>query len=95
MADRKVHLVESKSFSTDVIREDLRLTGKERFRKIEHPIHQWRMSLDGCFTCLSSGPGRCGIPTACPTFPTNIKQNINSFMVGINYRFGASSYTNY
>jgi hypothetical protein len=63
MADRKVHLVESKSFSTDVIGEDLRLTGKERFRKIEHPIHQWRMSLDGCFTCLSSGLGRCGIPT--------------------------------
>ena len=23
------------------------------------------------------------------TFPINIKQNINSFMVGINYRFGA------
>jgi hypothetical protein len=29
------------------------------------------------------------------TFPINIKQNINSFMVGINYRFGASDYTNY
>jgi outer membrane immunogenic protein len=26
------------------------------------------------------------------TFPINIKQNINSFMVGINYRFGASGY---
>jgi hypothetical protein len=23
------------------------------------------------------------------TFPINIKQNINSFMVGVNYRFGA------
>ena len=29
------------------------------------------------------------------TFPINIKQNINSFLVGINYRFGASGYTNY
>ena len=28
------------------------------------------------------------------TFPINIKQNINSF-AGINYRFGASGYTNY
>jgi outer membrane immunogenic protein len=26
------------------------------------------------------------------TFPVNIKQNINSVMVGINYRFGASGY---
>ena len=26
------------------------------------------------------------------TFPINIKQNINSFMVGINYRFGALGY---
>ena len=26
------------------------------------------------------------------TFPINIKQNINSFMVGINYRFGAIGY---
>jgi outer membrane immunogenic protein len=26
------------------------------------------------------------------TFPINIKQNINSFMVGINYRFGATGY---
>jgi hypothetical protein len=27
-----------------------------------------------------------------PTFPINVKQNINSFMVGINYRFGAAGY---
>jgi outer membrane immunogenic protein len=27
-----------------------------------------------------------------PTFPINIKQNINSFMVGVNYRFGAVAY---
>ena len=26
------------------------------------------------------------------TFPINIRQNINSFMVGINYRFGANGY---
>jgi outer membrane immunogenic protein len=27
-----------------------------------------------------------------PTFPINIKENINSFMVGVNYRFGAIGY---
>ena len=27
-----------------------------------------------------------------PTIPINIQQNINTFMVGINYRFGASGY---
>ena len=26
------------------------------------------------------------------TFPINIRQNINSFMVGVNYRFGANGY---
>ena len=26
------------------------------------------------------------------TFPINIRQNINSFMVGINYRFGGNGY---
>jgi opacity protein-like surface antigen len=27
-----------------------------------------------------------------PTFPINVKENINSFMVGVNYRFGAIGY---
>jgi hypothetical protein len=27
-----------------------------------------------------------------PTFPINIEENINSFMVGVNYRFGAIGY---
>jgi hypothetical protein len=30
--------------------------------------------------------------SAAGSFPIDIKQDINSFMVGINYRFGASGY---
>jgi outer membrane immunogenic protein len=38
-------------------------------------------------------PGVTFTPTAGgPTFPINIKQTINSFMVGINYRFNAAGY---
>ena len=35
-------------------------------------------------------PGVTFMPTGGgPIFPINIRQNINSFMVGINYRLGA------
>ncbi len=38
-------------------------------------------------------PGVTFTPAAAgPTFPINIKQNINSFMVGLNYRFSAVGY---
>jgi outer membrane immunogenic protein len=44
------------------------------------------------YNYLDFGTSGVTFTSAAGSFPIDIKQDINSFMVGINYRFGASGY---